>query len=359
VAEIPVSDLAVYRARPTVRVDGRENERINELLIAMSMNESEGGMSALELRFSNVASDPRGGADLAFEDNSVLKLGASIAVYGGDENQPREIFRGIITGLEGEFPLGGPPELIVLAEDKLQEARMRRRTKVYENMAVAEIARQIASDLGLRPVINASTGAGTEVQLNESDLAFLRRLALRYDLDVQVVADELHLTSRSEVRRGTIELELHSQLRRARILADLSHQATKVTVRGWDRAAKRGARGESTGSHLSPGTGQTGKQILQNAIGERSHHLAHLAPANDGEASAAANSAFDLRARRFVCVDGTAEGNPALRVGTHVALVGVGPRFSNTYYVVRACHRYDVRTGYETDFEAECAFLGV
>jgi phage protein D len=59
-----------------------------------------------------------------------------------------------------------------------------------------------------------------------------------------------------------------------------------------------------------------------------------------------------------VQVAGTAEGNAALRVGTHVTLRGLGPRFDNVYYVTRACHRWDVASAYETDFEAECAFLG-
>ncbi|PZO43948.1 MAG: hypothetical protein DCF15_22350, partial [Phormidesmis priestleyi] len=58
-------------------------------------------------------------------------------------------------------------------------------------------------------------------------------------------------------------------------------------------------------------------------------------------------------------VYGTAEGNPSLRVGTYTKLSGLGDRFSNTYYIVRTCHRFDVQRGYETDFEAECAYLKI
>jgi phage protein D len=47
-----------------------------------------------------------------------------------------------------------------------------------------------------------------------------------------------------------------------------------------------------------------------------------------------------------------------VRVGTHVTLSGLGPRFSNTYYVTRCRHRYDLASGYETDFTAVSAFLG-
>ncbi len=45
-------------------------------------------------------------------------------------------------------------------------------------------------------------------------------------------------------------------------------------------------------------------------------------------------------------------------MGTHDTLRGLGRRYDNTYYVVRTQHRYDLTRGYETDFEAECAFLG-
>jgi len=80
--------------------------------------------------------------------------------------------------------------------------------------------------------------------------------------------------------------------------------------------------------------------------------------ADDAEAQALADTIFDRRARPFVCVEATAEGNPAVRVGTQVNLRGLGGRFSNSYYVVRCRHKYDLSSGYKTDFEAECAFLG-
>jgi hypothetical protein len=108
-AERPLSRNAVHLALPTVRVEGQEDAKVTELLLAMEMIESEGGLSTLKLRFSNVASSPSGGAALAFDGgDSVLVLGAAISVYGGD-HQPAEIFRGTITGLEAEFPEDAPP----------------------------------------------------------------------------------------------------------------------------------------------------------------------------------------------------------------------------------------------------------
>jgi phage protein D len=358
-AERELSAQEIYSARPTVRVDTQEYPKVTELLVSVEMTEQEGGMSSLELRVSNVASDPQGGADLAFEEDDILRLGATIAVYGGDETAPQEIFQGTITGLEAEFSADGPPELVVLAEDVFQQARMARRTATHENVSVADLAGTLAQRLGLTPVITGFTeNIGTQVQLNESDLAFLRRILICNDGDMQVVGNELHVSPRSDVQRGTQTLELHSQLIRARATADLAYQATEVTVSGWDFLQGRRVTYSSGGVHFGPGNGRTGAQVLRDAIAERSHHIGHLAITTEEEARALADAACDRRARQFVCVEGTAQGNPALRVGTCVALSGMGPRFDNTYYVVRACHHWDMERGYETDFEAECAFWG-
>ena len=196
-------------------------------------------------------------------------------------------------------------------------------------------------------------------QLNESDLAFLRRLVGRFDGDLQIVGDELQVSPRGDVRRGDLELELHSQLRRVRVVADLAHQVSEVTAAGWDPVAGSVVNGEvSDAVNPGPGSGSSGKDWLNRALQARSEHLGHLAVSTRDEAQAVAEAAFDQRARRFVCIDAESEGNAQLRVGSHVAVSGLSARFDNTYYVVQACHRYDVDAGYRTEFRGECAWLG-
>lgn len=357
--EKPLSDLAVHSARPTVRIEGAEQPRVSELTIGMSMSEREGGLSALELRLSNLASDAQGGAAAAFEDETVLALGKSIEVYAGDQGRPQEIFAGAITALEAAFPKEGPPELVVLAEDRLQQARMARRTAVHDEITLADLAAAVANELGLTPQVTGFTETvGTWVQINESDLAFLRRVLNRFDGDVQVVGDELHVSPRGDVRRGALDLELHSQLRTARVVADLAQQVTEISVGGWDALLGERLTATSQGSRPGPGEGRSGRQILGDTLGPRVEHVGQPTPTTGAEAQALADAIFDRAARRFVCLEATAEGNPALRVGTHVTVSGLSNRFDNTYYVSSACHRWDVERGYETDFEAECASLG-
>lgn len=357
--EAPLSRLSLYTARPTIRVNGEEKERVTGLLLGMEMAEREDGLSTLELRFSNVLSTDSAQADFAFEDESSLKLGDTLSVYCGEESAPVEIFKGIATALEAEFPEASEPTLTVLADDALQKARIKRRTRTHAEFSIADFANTLAGNLGLTPVVAGfSQTLGTQVQLNESDLAFLRRLLARYDGDVQVVGGELHVSPRGDVQRGSVELGFQSQLRRVRFLADLAHQVNEVTATGWDATQGQRITGRSRGSHPGPGSGRTGSELLANTLGNRSHHMAHLAILDDAEAQALADAAFDERQRRFVTATATAEGNPLIRVGTQVSLTGLGPRFSNQYYVTRCCHRFDLERGYETDFVAEAAFLG-
>lgn len=351
----------IYAATPTLRLAGQEDVRASKLIVALAVQEQEGGLSALELRLSNVASLSSGGAELAFGAGSALDLGKDIQVYLGDEREPREVFRGVVTALEWRFGPSETPELVVLAEDALQRARLARRSATYADATPAEVVNTMASRLALRPVLTGlDAPRATWAQLNESDLSFLRRLLGALDADLQIVGEELHVSPRGDVRRGALTLDLNDTLICARAVADLSQQATQVTVRGWnpmDGSAVEASVG--SGAHVGPGQGRSGAQVLRSALGgERTEHLAHVSVSTQEEARAVAQAAFDLRARRFVCVEGRAEGNAQLRVGAHVTLAGLEPRLDNTYYVVRARHVWDRVRGYFTEFGAECAWLG-
>lgn len=358
--ETPVSERALYSARPTLRIAGEENERLTGLLLAMRMDEAEGGMSRLDLRFSNLASTTDGSAEIAFADDADVHLGAAISVYAGDAEAPQEIFRGRITSQELVYTVGDAPQMQLLAEDALQSARLARRSKVYSDQSPADVVRSVAQVLGLTPTVNGlDAPTGTWAQIGESDLAFLRRLLARFDADLQIVGDELQVSPRGEVRRGDLELAMFSQLARVRVCADLADQVSKMTCAGWNPVDGAAVNAEvSQATHAGPGEGRSGAEMLREALGERTEHIGHLALASDREAQAVAEAAFDGRARRFVRLEGVAEGNPGLRVGTHVSVTGITSQYENTYYITRASHLYDLVQGYRTEFSGECAYLG-
>lgn len=347
-----------YLATPTVRLNGQEHDRLTSLVTSMVMHEQEGGLSSLELRLSNSASLTSGFAEYAFDAGGELSLGAELVVGAGDATAPVEIFRGFVTGIEGLFDRDAPPELVVLAEDALQKARCRRRTRVFEAMSLADIARTIASDHGLTAQVDGcAENFGTQVQLNETDLGFLRRLLARIDADVQVVGQELHIARRDDVLRGELELTLGIELKSARVLSDLAHQLTSSTAKAWDVSAGAVVHAENSDPAPGPGSGATGSDVFSRTLGERTHHAGHVAAFNQTEVDALARTVRARRARQFLRIHGVTTGTPSLRVGTHATVAGLGEWFSNTYYVTTVRHRFDLTHGYRTEFEGQCAFL--
>jgi phage protein D len=145
-----------------------------------------------------------------------------------------------------------------------------------------------------------------------------------------------------------------------RVVADLAQQVTSISCRGLgsgrrQRCQRRGRQSQRT---AGPAAVRSGPDWLGRALEPRHEHIANLALATAAEAQAVAEAAFDQRARRFVRLDGVAEGNAQLRVGTTVSVSGLSARWDNSYYVVEARHLYDVRAGYRTEFVGECAWLG-
>jgi phage protein D len=356
------STEAVFKAAPLLSIDGEIHDLLLENLVSLDVVEEAGGLSRCEALFANTTQTGDGAAALPFDEaDSVLAFGRRLQVGLGDTTRSTEVFSGSISGLEAVFAERHEPRLRVLAEDELMAARVHRRSKTWPAGTLAALVRAVARDLGLQAGVDGcDQDVGVQVQLDESDLAFLRRVLARYDADCQVVAGRLEVSPRSRVRRAELRLDHPGALRSVRVLADLAHQVSTVAFRGFDAATGRAiAVASGAGMDLGPGTtGFTGREVLEHVFGERHEHFGLRTCANTAEAQAFVDAAAAARARRFVTVHATCGGEPRLRVGTHVTLTGIGPRFSGVAYVTRVAHRFDRERGYQCEFTAESARLG-
>lgn len=351
--ERPLADEDVYSARPVIEVDGQTDPLLDELFVAMDFDEPEGGLASMELAFLNWT-----GEDFAFEDERLLALGKKLKVKAGAGSET--LFDGRVSGLELGVSAHGVPTLTVLAEDALQKLRMARRTAVHEDGTVAALVQALCAEHSLTVTVEGlDATTGQLVQLNESDLSFLRRVLAVHGGDIDAEGDRLKAGPRGSRRGAPVTVEVGGQLRDLRLLADLSHQVTSVTIAGWDPAAGQDLRYTSTGEgDLGPGQGRTGAELLEAAFGERAEHVGHVAVRTDGDCRAVAEAALAARARRLVAGTAVTEGNPLLRVGSVVDVARAGPRFSGSYTVTRSRHTFDLELGYLTRLELERAFLG-
>lgn len=351
---------AIYSARPVFRISDREEPGLSELLLSLRVQETSDGLYWCEATFANFG--PTAGAvDFLLFNRRILDFGKEMAIVLGADERAGPVFRGRISAIEGRFLEDRAPEMLVLAEDRLQDLRLTRRTRSFENIADRELFERIASEHGLRAEVDVpGPQRRTVAQLNQSDLAFLRDRARLVDAELWVEDRVLKAVSRAR-RGGTPVTLTHGEgLREFSVVADLSEQCSGFRVAGWDVAAKNGISHQADRSALGAelNGGLSGSELLDQALGARRQQTVHQQPLTQEEARLLAEARYRGVARRFVSGQGRAEGDPRLRVGMRVRLDRLGPLFEGEYQVTRVDHVFDTAHGYETLFEVERGWIG-
>jgi phage protein D len=342
-------------ARPTIAIDGEDRAELGQKLLTLLVSEGAGGLAQCEATFVNWGVKD-GALGFLYFDRDLLDFGKQLTVRLGD----REIFDGRVMALEGGFPEGGAPELTVLADDRLQDLRMTRRSRTFEDLTDADLFHRIAQDHGLQSDVDVSGPTHRVLaQVNQSDLAFAWERARAVDADLWVEGSTLHAKARAGRGGSPVELTYGSGLRSLRMHADLAHQRTSVVVAGWSAADKRAVRYAATDDAVRAELGDltSGASVLQDKLGARDETLAHTGASTDDEAQARAEAHYRQSARRFVCGEGVAAPDGALRAGVAVELKGVGPLFEGRFVLADVRWVFD-QAGMRVEFRAERPGLG-
>lgn len=353
------TDQLLVAARPVMKIEDAPNHALTDSLEIMRVHEGRDMPATLELEIGNWGvREGGGGPGFLHFDRATLDFGKRIHVAVGVTT----LFDGRITALEGVYPNGGAPRLVLFAEDELQVLRLTRRTRIFEDASDADIVRAVAADHRLEPEVDLPGSQHACVaQLDQSDLAFLRDRVRAVGGELWVRDGVLHAARRADrAGAGTPpRLALGRELSELRVRADLAHQATEVVVAGWDVAAA--ARiAEPAGDAVlgaESGGGETGAQVLERAFGARVQTVAAATPATTAEASERAAALFRARARRFVRGEGVCRAPVGLQVGRAVTLEGLGTPFSGDYQLVDVVHRYDHAYGLRSELTVERAVL--
>jgi uncharacterized protein len=344
-------------SRPAISVAGQDNPALAGGLLKLLIAENTNGLYRCEALFGNWG-NVNNRPDFLYFDRRTLDFGKAFTIKLGSG---ATLFDGKIMAMEANFPEGQSAELNVLAEDRMQDLRMTRRTRTFEDVSDSDVFNQIATEHGLGASVSV-TGPRYKVlaQVNQSDLAFLRERACAIDAELWVEGSALNAKSRTNRINGSVELTYGNKLREFSTLADLANQRTSVIVSGWDVSNKSAIKHEADDSTISGELNgdASGASILKSAFGTRKEEVAHTVPLTSQQAQAEAESFFKMSARRFVVGRGVAETDVALRVGRYVDLKGLGPLFSGKYYVSEVRHVFDNVKGIRTEFKGERPGLG-
>lgn len=352
---------AIHSTLPTVEIDGMSYPLVSSNIVSVRMEEQLGGMASLEMSMIDWVARGDGSAGHGSDAGSPLALGAGLRVFMGPAAVlAGEIFDGQVTAIECETRAAEPPLITVVGEDRLFTARRKRRSRLFENKSIGDIADAIAQDHGLTAEVRdgVPSVSATWAQQDETDLAFLRRVLARFDADLQIVGNRMQVGKVGLNQRSALTLTAGSTLESVRVTADVADQVTAARVASHDPETGEAIKGDAEARGNGPGHGRTGADVLNDKFAAVAWPLGRFGPMKQAEADAVAQAEYDRRARAFVRATGTAIGNAQLRVGSWVTLAGVNAQFANQYAVIHCTHRFEPVHGYRTDFIAESAYLG-
>lgn len=286
-------------------------------------------------------------------DLKTFKPGDKITVLMGLD-KAETMLAGEITSLElivAEHSL-----LEIRGYDLLHRLRMGTRNKVFTKKKDSEIASDIAREHGLSPQVDDTKTIYPYVfQNNVSNYEFLLKRAAYLDYEMYVDDKKMYFVkSRAPKAPELPDFTYKKDYEELNLELRALTKGSQVTVRGWnvkekkemESVAKKGDETTKMGGKES-GYDITGSGIEQSPVAFWVENLIDLS-----EGKAAATAAYNSLLREFISGQGKCYGNPLVRAGKSVKIIGLDERFSGIYYIVSSNHNID-KTGYMTTFRVK------
>jgi phage protein D len=302
-----------------------------------------------------------------YSDTSTFDVGNRVHVQMGYAGELRSMVQGIITSLAPKFPESGPPTLSISGQDNLVKLKDRKpkdgEQKKFVNKTDGDIVRVIAQRNDLIPQIkDPGTTHDIVIQKNQDDLKFLKERAKWVDYDCFIGMDpdtgkDALFFQPPKDKRDSSKVRVYVFERGKSLInfnptLSLNKQVGSVTVKGWDPNTKSIIKYTAGPNDLpTSGSGENGPKAIQTRLGDREDMVIDHPVTSQQEARDLARSMLRERAYSYLTGTGQTIGLPDLRPGDNVELVGLGKRFSGTYYVTKVEHTLG-SSGYLTSFDA-------
>jgi phage protein D len=286
-------------------------------------------------------------------DEEIFLPGSKIVIDCDPNPSGEPLIKGEVTAATPELVAGKPATLLVEGYDGSFRHSREKKRRTFLDMTAGDIVRQIGSDMGLQ--VDAEDGDQQEyaIQDNVSDMAFLWSLARPLRFEVNIDNDRLRFGPPAE--RGDVDTTFERGVDLLHFVPRQSaaRQPTQVIVKGWDPIQKKAVVGKAgTGDEeASVGRGQRAGDAVSQGFGEAPATLVERPVQSEREAEQLAKRLLSELAMDFLKCEATVPGNPAVRPGRLVTILGVGEQYEGDYYVNKATHLFSGR-GYVTRFWA-------
>jgi phage protein D len=273
--------------------------------------------------------------------------------YTGPKLTP--MLTGVLTKVTTDFQPSTMPELTISGYDDLYPLTVGKRSRHWEDKPDSYAVEQVAQRRGVGTDVRTTSPVKLRIdQNNQTDMAFIEKLAERNGATFYERDRKLYFGPRRNDASETIELNWGEGLLSFSPEANLARQVAEVNVHGWsvpkgEAIVGKARRGDESGRDTRA---RSGADRVVTALGDEPVLNVRAAVRDQAEADARAKAVLEERAEDFVTGTGESVGVPGLLPDTNVAIGGLGPAFSKTYYLSEATHRVD-HAGYRTTFKVQ------
>ena len=312
---------------------------------------------------------------LIFEDH-VDMVAMLTARFGGGEAQPKwnfnigdevklklgsghkEIFAGEIISMEPGFEVAGISSMTIRALDKMHRLGRGRKTRFWEEMKDSDVASEVGKESGLSVSADPTQEThGYILQRNESNIAFIKRLAARNNFVARVTDGKLEF-KKASFNSQSVKVGMADNLRSLKVSFNSTDLVQKVVVRGWDVTAKKEIVGQaSSGDVTKVGGGELGAD-LAGKFGESTAYITDVPVSSQAQANAVAKAEMERLARQFCKGSCTIAGNDKALAGASLELSGLPKGQNGKFFVIASRHVISKGTGYTTEMQVCSNTLG-
>ena len=288
---------------------------------------------------------------------SLFAFGSPVEIrFGyGEVAKLKTLITGIITEVGTAFNEGEVPELVVSGYDALYSLTTGKNTQYWEQARDSDAVKELIAVTGLSALVsNTDTVKPRIEQSQESDMAFIQKLAERNGATFYARDGKFHFGPRNNASDAVVELPWGAGLLSFSPEANLAQQVETVEVHGW--SAERGeavigqaSRNQQTGRDAGR---KSGAERIAEALNNQPVMRVRAPVHTQAEAQSRARAILEERSQEFMKAEGESIGLPEIVPDVNVAFTDLGPAFSKTYYVSSAVHSID-GTAYNTRFSMQ------
>lgn len=247
---------------------------------------------------------------------------------------------GNITALEPEF--NELPTLQVRGFDMLYDLRFGTKRRSFKDSKDSDIVNAIAKDVKMTAEIEQTeTVYPFLFQNNQSNYEFLMERTKRINYEIKADGKKLIFRSPGDNEGPAVSIEFGKNLVSFYPRLNTLTSGSSVEVRGWNMSEKSSIVSQSQTSDASvtaKDEERSGFDHSINAFAESPVAVVDDFIIDAQDAAKVAKAKYNQAIQKFINGEGTSLGNPDIRAGKTIEVLGVGALFSGVYYVVSSTH---------------------